>query len=210
MKQQSIYIILLFVTSLLGGCTDLDKGNPYEDQLHTLQVTAVYPDDYAEYLREGITVQIEDIARGNSYKTVTDQNGTAQFALTNGIYRIQISDKADQHIFNGLADKVKLVNGDITLNVPLTHSKAGAIIIKEIYCGGCTKLPQEGTYQADKYIILHNNDSQTQYLDHLCLGTLNPYNSPVHQRMGDAGRSNRSNHFPRFRSYRPVHLAIRR
>ena len=63
MKQQSIYIILLFVTSLLGGCTDLDKGNPYEDQLHTLQVTAVYPDDYAEYLREGITVQIEDIAR---------------------------------------------------------------------------------------------------------------------------------------------------
>ena len=131
MKQQSIYIILLFVTSLLGGCTDLDKGNPYEDQLHTLQVTAVYPDDYAEYLREGITVQIEDIARGNSYKTVTDQNGTAQFALTNGIYRIQISDKADQHIFNGLADKVKLVNGDITLNVPLTHSKAGAIIIKE-------------------------------------------------------------------------------
>ena len=89
MKQQSIYIVLLFVTSLLGGCTDLDKGNPYEDQLHTLQVTAVYPDDYAEYLREGITVQIEDIARGNSYKTVTDQNGTAQFALTNGIYRIQ-------------------------------------------------------------------------------------------------------------------------
>ena len=107
MKQQSIYIILLCVTSLLGGCTDIDKGNPYEDQLHTLQVTAVYPDDYAEYLREGITVQIEDIDRGNSYKTVTDQNGTAQFALTNGIYRIQISDKADQHIFNGLADKVK-------------------------------------------------------------------------------------------------------
>ena len=35
MKQQSIYIVLLFVTSLLGGCTDLDKGNPYEDQLHT-------------------------------------------------------------------------------------------------------------------------------------------------------------------------------
>ena len=89
MKQQSIYIVLLFVTSLLGGCTDLDKGNPYEDQLHTLQVTAVYPDEYAEYLREGITVQIEDIDRGNSYKTVTDQNGTAQFALTNGIYRIQ-------------------------------------------------------------------------------------------------------------------------
>lgn len=69
MKQQSIYIVLLFVTSLLGGCTDLDKGNPYEDQLHTLQVTAVYPDEYAEYLREGITVQIEDIDRGNSYKT---------------------------------------------------------------------------------------------------------------------------------------------
>ena len=61
--KQSIYILLLTVTGIFAGCTDLDKENPYDDQLHSLQVTAVYPDGYSEYLREGVTVKIEDISR---------------------------------------------------------------------------------------------------------------------------------------------------
>ena len=175
--KRSIYILLVTVVYAVAGCTDIDKTNPYDDQLHTLQVTAVYPDEYAEYLREGVTVKIEDVDRGNSYRTKTDKKGTAQFSLTNGIYRIQVSDKNGTHIFNGLADNVKLVNSDMTFNLPLTHSRAGTIIIKEIYCGGCKKLPLEGDYQSDKYIILHNNDSEVQYLDSLCFGALDPYNS---------------------------------
>lgn len=175
--KQSIYIILLTVISILTGCTDIDKENPYDGQLHALQVTAVYPDGYTEYLREGVAVNIEDVDRGYSYKAKTDKNGAAKFSLAKGIYRIQISDKSGQDIFNGLADNVKLTDDHMTFNLPLLHSKAGAIIIKEIYCGGCTKLPLEGDYQSDKYIILHNNDSEVQYLDSLCFGTLDPYNS---------------------------------
>ncbi|WP_294478103.1 DUF4876 domain-containing protein [uncultured Bacteroides sp.] len=175
--KQSIHILSLLAALFLWGCTDIDKENPYDGRLHTLQVTAVYPEEYTEYLREGVTVSIEDIDRGSSYKTMTDGSGTAKFDLTNGIYRIQISDKADRNIFNGLADKVRVIDGNVALNLPLTHSRAGAIIIKEIYCGGCTMLPLEGNYQSDKYIILHNNDSETQYLDGLCFGTLDPYNS---------------------------------
>lgn len=175
--KQSIYIVLLTAISILTGCTDIDKENPYDDQLHALQVTAVYPDGYTEYLREGVAVKIEDVDRGYSYKAKTDKNGAAKFSLSKGIYRIQISDKSGQDIFNGLADNVKLTDDYMTFNLPLLHSKAGAIIIKEIYCGGCTKLPLEGDYQSDKYIILHNNDSEVQYLDSLCFGTLDPYNS---------------------------------
>lgn len=176
MKQLS-YILLLITTLIAGSCTNIDKENPYDGQLHTLQINAVYPNDYSEYLREGIAVKIEDIDRGNSYTSKTDKNGTVRFSLTNGIYRIQISDKADRDIFNGLADKVKLVNSDLTLDLPLVHSLSGAIVIKEIYSGGCTKLPFEGNYQSDKYMILHNNTSETQYLDSLCFGSLDPYNS---------------------------------
>ena len=97
--KRSIYILLVTVVYAVAGCTDIDKTNPYDDQLHTLQVTAVYPDEYAEYLREGVTVKIEDVDRGNSYRTKTDKKGTAQFSLTNGIYRIQVSDKNGTHIF---------------------------------------------------------------------------------------------------------------
>lgn len=175
--KQLAYILLLMTFFTTGSCTDIDKDNPYDNQLHTLQVNAVYPDEYSDYLREGVTVKIEDIDRGNSYTSKTDKNGTVRFSLTKGIYRIQISDKAEQDIFNGLADKVKFVNGDLTLNLPLVHSRSGDIVIKEIYCGGCTKLPFEGNYQSDKYMILHNNTSETQYLDGLCFGSLDPYNS---------------------------------
>ena len=104
--KRSIYILLVTVVYAVAGCTDIDKTNPYDDQLHTLQVTAVYPDEYAEYLREGVTVKIEDVDRGNSYRTKTDKKGTAQFSLTNGIYRIQVSDKNGTHIFNGLAQSL--------------------------------------------------------------------------------------------------------
>ena len=173
--KQFIYILLLTVTGIFAGCTDIDKENPYDNQLHSLQVTAVYPDGYTDHLREGVTVKIEDVDRGNSYKAKTDKNGVAQFSLTKGIYRVQVSDKGGKDIFNGLADNVKLTSGDMSLNLPLIHSKAGTIIIKEIYCGGCTKLPLEGNYQSDKYIILHNNDSEVQYLDSLCFGALDPY-----------------------------------
>lgn len=175
--KQLAYILLLMTFLTTGSCTDIDKDNAYDNQLHTLQVNAVYPDEYSDYLREGVTVKIEDIDRGNSYTSKTDKNGTVRFSLTKGIYRIQISDKAEQDIFNGLADKVKLVNGDLALNLPLVHSRSGDIVIKEIYCGGCTKLPFEGNYQSDKYVILHNNTSETQYLDGLCFGSLDPYNS---------------------------------
>ena len=96
--KQFIYILLLTVTGIFAGCTDLDKENPYDDQLHSLQVTAVYPDGYSEYLREGVTVKIEDVDRGNSYKAKTDKNGVAQFSLTKGIYRVQVSDKDGQDI----------------------------------------------------------------------------------------------------------------
>ena len=158
--KQFIYILLLTVTGIFAGCTDIDKENPYDNQLHSLQVTAVYPDGYTDHLREGVTVKIEDVDRGNSYKAKTDKNGVAQFSLTKGIYRVQVSDKGGKDIFNGLADNVKLTSGDMSLNLPLIHSKAGTIIIKEIYCGGCTKLPLEGNYQSDKYIILHTGEAQ--------------------------------------------------
>ena len=63
------------------------------------------------------------------------------------------------------------------MDLPLSHSRAGTLVIKEIYTGGCSKAPQEGTYQSDQYFIIHNNDSETAYLDSLCFGTLSPYNS---------------------------------
>lgn len=191
-------IILLCLSSLAAGCTSLDGTNPYAGNLHTLTVEAVYPDEYAEYRREGVEISIEDVDRGNSYTVRTDAAGKASIAIANGIYRVLLSDKTDGHIFNGMADKVRLVDTDLELSLALYRSQAGTLVIKEIYCGGCMRTPQEGKYQYDKYIIIHNNDSEVQYLDGLCFGASDPYNSQATNRWTTKDPETGSNVFQDF------------
>ena len=38
--KQFIYILLLTVTGIFAGCTDIDKENPYDNQLHSLQAVS--------------------------------------------------------------------------------------------------------------------------------------------------------------------------
>lgn len=158
-------------------CCCKAQENPYESSLNGLTVSAVYPEEFASCVKAGVPVTVEDINLGVSYTVGTEADGVATFTIPNGLYRISISDRGEEDIFNGTADKVAVCDSDVSLSVNLRHSRSGAIVIKEIYCGGCKKLPQEGDYNSDAYIILHNNDFRVQYLDSLCLGTIYPFNS---------------------------------
>ena len=103
--------------------------------------------------------------------------GIADMTVPNGIYRITVSDRSDEYVFNGALSGIRLVDRDLSLTLELKESRSGDIVFKEIYNGGCAAYPLEGTYQSDKYVILHNNSSEVQYLDGLCFGTADPYNS---------------------------------
>lgn len=159
----------------LAACTDYKFSNPYEETLNLLTVKAEWTLD--ESGPEGFKVQVEDMSTGAAYVSLTDSLGTAVFNVPNGVYRVVMNGKDEDSIFNGSADRVVVSGKAVDIAIALAMSKAGSIIIKEIYCGGCKKLPQEGDYQADQYLILHNNHYDVQYLDSLCLGTLSPYNS---------------------------------
>ncbi len=166
-----IYILAaLFATA----CMDLTQ-NPYSGTLNVLKITAEWPVD--DFNRAGATVLVEDMNTGSGYSALTDASGEAEFSLPNGLYRVNMRGRNGTSVFNASADKVVLSGGDMTLKMRLAISKAGSIIFKEIYCGGCKKLPQEGDYQYDQYIILHNNHFEVQYLDGICFGTLSPYNA---------------------------------
>lgn len=169
--------ILLLAAALLTGCASIGTSDPYAGTMNSLTVNLEYPEDFRDFSRAGVKIDIEDINRGNRYVAETDDEGRAIISLSNGTYRITVSDRTDEHVFNGSSDKVNLVDRDMAVTVSLLESKSGAIVIKEIYNGGCQAYPLEGTYQYDKYIILHNNSTQVQYLDSLCLATLDPYNS---------------------------------
>ena len=171
--KRFIYILILVL--LTASCTDLRQENPYADDLHTLTVRAEWPSQ--EHQKSGLEVRVEEMNIGSRYVSHTDSEGCAIFVIPDGLYRITISGREDANVFNGSADKIVLAGNDLETSLKLSVSKAGSIVIKEIYCGGCKKLPEEGNYQTDQYIILHNNDYNVQYLDSLCFGTLAPYRS---------------------------------
>ena len=166
--KRLIYILSIVLAAV--SCADIRHGNPYEEGMHVLTVVSDLNITSAE-------VRVEDMNTGSRYVSQTGADGTATFTLPNGLYRVTLSGRDGSDVFNASADKVVISGGDHTLALTLSISKAGSIVIKELYCGGCKKLPQEGDYQADQYIILHNNDYQVQYLDGICFGTLSPYNS---------------------------------
>lgn len=168
-------ITYILTVLLLAGCMDMNDSNPYDGDLHVLKISSVWPEGVQ--VRGEADVLVEDMNNGSRYSGRTDMGGNAEFNLPDGLYRVNLSGRADDMVFNASADKVVLSGGNRTLSLNISVSRAGSIIFKEVYCGGCKKLPEEGNYQADQYVILHNNHFETCYLDGLCFGTLSPYNS---------------------------------
>ena len=159
--MQNKILILAASLAVISGC--MEQGEPYASgSLNILTVKAVYPEGIAP--QAGATVSIVEVSGITSYSVKTGNDGSAVTEVPNGIYRITVRDRNEDFVFNSTKDKVLISDEDITLSMELKSSKAGAIVIKEIYCGGCSKAPKEGTYQSDKYVILHNNSIDTEYL----------------------------------------------
>lgn len=155
------------------GCMDLPAAY---SEINTVTIKPVWPEGYEDLARAGVNVSVQNILNGSSSSALTDDGGKVIMRLPDGLYLISTSDRKGSSIFNGTADKVS-ISGDSEITLPLERSEGGSIVIKEIYVGGCSMAPKEGTYQTDKYVILHNNIDETVYLDSLCFGTASPYNS---------------------------------
>lgn len=178
MKRFALHIsVLISAIAIVAGCTSLDAEKQYEATLRTLSVKAVYPAGYGDYARAGVTITVVNNSDGSTYSAETDDEASARFTISEGFYNVSLSDIRGRHIFNGASDQVRVTGGDLSLDLQLVESTTSAIVIKEIYCGGCTKYPEVGTYASDKYVILHNNSEETCYLDGLCLGVIEPYNA---------------------------------
>lgn len=172
-------IIYILLCCLLASCTSFDGDtNPYQGQMQTLAVRLVYPEDHTEWLREGVEVKISDLQTSNKYTASTDSEGRVTVRIPLGLYRLTVVDRPQRKVvFNATVEQVNLVEGDVAMDVPLKFIEPGTVVVKEVYFGGCPALPAAGVYGYDKYLILHNNDIETQYLDNLCVGMVDPYNS---------------------------------
>lgn len=183
MKKYSflwIMALVLCVSPVFVACDDDDDSY----STYKVGVRLEYPAGSEISPIEGVTVTLT--GNGMTYNAVTDAGGACEFIVPNGIYEAAASEKRAldgySYILNGVKSGITITeqwtSGDV-VSLPLTESKTGQIIIKELYCGGCPKDDGSGAYQTDKYVILYNNSDQTATLDNLCLGMADPYNANV-------------------------------
>ena len=179
MKMKKYLFVMLCALFFLSACSVDDNG--YQTYKMSVQVT--YPSG-RNWNPEGVTVTLKD-SYGTLYNAVTDQSGKAEFSVPVGIYQVVSSDRQAAegyaYYYNGLKNGV-LVSAqpekETKVTIDFTESKSGQIIIKELYIGGCQKLPS-GAYSNDKYCILYNNSDQTATLENLCFGFVLPINAHV-------------------------------
>ncbi len=162
---------------LLAACTSAFPDNPWERETAILSIRPQYPESFPTEEKSKGTLRLSSRREDLSYECAADKDGVFSITLPKGSYRAVYNLTYESYIFNGVLDKIILGSSDTDIDLPLSVSKAGSLVIKEIYCGGCTKYPEEGNYASDSYIIVHNNSSQTEYLDSLCLGVIDPYRS---------------------------------
>ena len=169
---------VLLAAVLAVSCTSFDDAHPYDGNLATLEIASVYPADYAP--AEGTEIKATEITNGNYYIAKTDNKGCVTFRIPRGAYRITVAEQRGENYLNGTLEEVRLTTAGtepVKLELPVFLSISGKIVIKEIYCGGCPQAPHDGNLQNDQYVILHNNDSRTQYLDGLYFGIVAPSTS---------------------------------
>ena len=137
--MRRILVITASALLFLAACTAPVKGWP--EPLNTLTVSLLYPDGAGN--GAGGEIGIENVSSKDSYR-VSVLGGKAVATLPNGIYRISFHERSGGDIFNGSADNIVLAGSDKFVEISLVHSRAGGLVIKELYVGGCSKAPQEG------------------------------------------------------------------
>ncbi len=165
---------LVLLAVLATGCDDEPTG--YETAVVNVSLSG--PVDGMQ----GVEVTLTD-SRGTAYKQATGTDGVAPFVVPVGVYRATVSHVGEPHegwrdIYNGQVAGVVVQRGErVDVSVPITVARTSAIVISELYVGGCQKDDGSGWFNRDKYIILANNTPQQVVLPGLCLAIATPYNS---------------------------------
>lgn len=175
MKKLTLIMTGIIVLMSLVACSD-NEPTGYETEFVYVQVEG----DLDE--REGIEVKLTD-SRGAVYRQATDAAGVATFGVPVGVYQASVSHVSQPRqgwrtIYNGTASNVVVRAGeDHHVVLQVSESLTSAIIIRELYVGGCPKNDGSGWFNHDKYVILTNNSADRVSLPGLCLALATPYNS---------------------------------
>lgn len=166
------YLLSLFA---LSACENKDLPSC------RVNIQLLPPEGYSTMPYDGMEVTLTNKQQGTAYTSRCSSAGVASFQVEYGDYTASTHYQAGSGlIFSGRLESLPLSpeQGETTVsvNLPLVRSTSNALVIKEIYYGGC--LGRSGRfYLADQYVTLYNNSDATIYLDGLCVGVVDPSNS---------------------------------
>lgn len=180
--MKRFFYLMLFLALTVVSCSK----DEFPDGLDLKNVTVqlVYPENNNDFTAHaGVAVKML-AGNSSSFEATTDANGTATFEVPAGVYDIVASDKysdgTTSYVYNGAQNQVVISSSwsatDV-IELELTESTSGQVIIKEIFAGGSLKDDGSGVFSHDAYIILYNNSEETAILDNVCIGIIAPYNS---------------------------------
>lgn len=172
---------MLLMLSLLGvALTSCDDSISDPDQYLTQELLVQLTGDLPA--KQGILVRAVD-DKGMVFSQPTDASGVATFHVPVGIYDITVShvstpDNGWRTVYNGSTSNVVVrQDSPATVSLPLATATSSAIIIRELYVGGCQRDDGSGWFYRDKYVIIANNSPERVVLPALCLAVATPYNS---------------------------------
>lgn len=167
------YLLAFFILSLFS-CSEKE-----ENVSCTISIQLIAPEDYTTLDYEEMGITLTNTNHGTSYSAHCSPTGTATFHVEYGYYSASVHYQTPSGvIFSGRIETLPLLSDEKeeTASIQLARSQTNALVIKEIYYGGCIGKKGE-EYQADQYVILYNNSDETIYLDGLCFAVVDPPSS---------------------------------
>lgn len=170
--MKTIQFIFLLILCVFISCSE------NEDRSYLVNIQLVFPENYKPINFEEIKVILTNENQGSVYNCFCSATGMASFHVEHGYYTASVYHQTESGIiFSGRTGVLPLLSGNgdntDTIKLQLSLSETNALVIKEIYFGGCTGRKGE-EYQADQYVTLYNNSDQTIYLDGLCISVVDP------------------------------------
>ena len=178
MKKYSILLLALGIW-LFTSCTEQATPSATSISMGDVTIRLTGLDDDLS----GLDIQLRNISTGSVFVKQTDQQGIATFSVTPGLYEATTSqtraaDGNEYYSYNGTSGQITVMKDQQTA-VAITMKRAviSRLVIKELYCGGCTADDGTTTFYYDKYVILYNNSAEPASYDNLCFGMGAPANA---------------------------------
>ena len=173
---------LMAGTLLLSTSCEKEDGGGY--QTYDVSVQLVYPSDGNFTAVANVPVSVRSTINEATYSGTTDANGVAVIKLPAGVYEFSATDKRTEtgniFVLSGTRSNVTITEAwktDDVVEINMSESKLGQVIIKELYCGGCPIDGETRSWANDKYVILYNNSEEPAILTDLCIAVVYPANS---------------------------------